>query len=191
MAAAKSMADAEATMVENLKKTSGKSLEEWLALLASHRGSKHGAIVSLLKSEHGMTHGYANLVAHKLLKSDAASSSGEGVDLVAEQYAGAKTALRPIYDAIVEAIGKLGADIELAPKKAYVSARRSKQFAILQPSTSTRFDLGLNLKGVPAAGRLEASGSWNAMVTHRVKLARVDEVNAELVAWIRQAYENA
>lgn len=187
----KSPTDAEATMVANLEKTTGKSLDAWLALLKDQRSEKHGAVVSLLKTKHGMTHGYANLVAHKLLKSDAGSVAEGGADLVAEQYSGAKAGLRPIYDRLAEAMSKLGGDVEFAPKKAYVSVRRSKQFAIIQPSTATRLDLGLNLKGVEPTGRLEAAGSWNTMVTHRVKLAGADEVDAEVIGWMKQAYEKS
>ena len=55
-------------------------------------------------------------------------------------------------------LSKLGKDVEVAPKKAYVSLRRNKQFALIQPSTRTRVDLGLNLKGVEPEGRLEGRG---------------------------------
>ena len=83
----------------------------------------------------------------------------------------------------------LGDDVELAPKKAYVSLRRSKQFAIVQPSTKTRLDLGLNLGAMPPAGRLEAAGSFNAMVTHRVRLQGADEIDEAVIGWLRAAYE--
>jgi predicted transport protein len=191
MAAPKCPADAEATMVANLDKTTGRSLDAWLALLKDRKGEKHGAIVASLKSDHGMTHGYANLVAHKLLKSDAGSAADDGTDLVAAQYAGAKAPLRPIHDRLRKAIAAFGGDAEFAPKKAYVSVRRSKQFAIIQPSTATRLDLGLNLKNVDPVGRLEAAGTWNTMVTHRVKLATESDVDGELIAWIKQAYDRA
>ena len=62
------------------------------------------------------------------------------------QYAGAKAGLKPIYESIVEAVQKFGKDVEIAPKKAYVSVRRSKQFAIVQPSTASRVDVGLVLR---------------------------------------------
>ena len=79
-------------------------------------------------------------------------------------------------------------DVEVAPKKAYVSLRRAKQFAILQPSTATRLDVGLVLAGVEPTDRLETAGSFNAMVTHRVRLESVDQVDKELMSWLRQAY---
>src|SRR5260370_42674911 len=102
-----------------------------------------------------------------------------------------KAAMRTIYEAIVGAVRSFGPDAQFVAKKAYVSLRRSKQFGLIQPSTATRIDVGLVLKGVAPAGRLEASGSFNAMVTHRVRLPGPGEVDAELVAWLRQAYEGA
>jgi hypothetical protein len=91
----------------------------------------------------------------------------------------------------VAAVEAFGDDIELAPKKAYVSLRRAKQFGIVQPSTKTRVDVGINLKGVDPGGRLEASGSFNAMVSHRVRVSDAAEVDDELIGWLRDAYEAA
>jgi len=182
--------EAMATMIANLPAKTGKTLDQWVAVVNESKLQKHGEIVTLLKAEHAMGHGYANLVAHKALASDA-QSVAETTDLVAAQYSGAKAALRPIYDALVAAIRKFGDDVELSPKKAYVSLRRSKQFGLIQPSTATRVDVGLNLKGVPPTGRLEASGSFNAMCTHRVKLGAAGDVDKQLVGWLEQAYRSA
>ena len=90
--------------------------------------------------------------------------------------------------AVLAAVKKFGADVEISPKKAYVSLRRNKQFAIIQPSTATRLDVGINLKGVEPAGRLEPSGSFNAMVSHRVRVSKPDEVDKELLGWLKKAY---
>jgi predicted transport protein len=110
---------------------------------------------------------------------------------VAAQYAGKKEGLRPIHDALIAAVKKLGADVEVSPKKTYVSLRRSKQFALIQPSTATRIDVGLNLRGEKTTPRLEASGSFNAMVSHRVRVESKKEVDPELKGWLKQAYDRA
>lgn len=185
---AKTADEAVQSMTANLKEKTGKSLEQWTAI-AGKLGVKHGEIVKTLKEKHGLTHGYANFVAHAALKSDAASLA-KTTDLVADQYAGEKAALRPIYEAILKAATACG-EVEVAPKKGYVSLRRSKQFALVQPSTRTRVDLGLNLKGVAPTARLEASGSFNAMVSHRVRLDSVRQVDAELRKWIKAAFDAA
>jgi len=179
-----------ATMVANLKEKTGKTLDQWLKIVKGSKLGKHGEIVKFLKGDHGMTHGFANLVAHKFLKSDAGSQF-ETADLVAVQHSGEKASLKPIYDAIIVAVQKFGKDVEIAPKIAYVSLRRRKQFAIIQPSTKTRVDVGVNLKGVIPVGRLEASGSFNAMVSHRARLEKKSDVDAELIGWLKAAWEQA
>ena len=81
--------------------------------------------------------------------------------------------------------------LELAPKKAYVSLRRKKQFGIIQLSTKTRVDVGINLRETKPTGRLEKSGSFNTMVSHRVKVTDKKEVDKELVSWLKKAYEQS
>lgn len=172
-----------------LQKKTGKSLEEWKTIALGSAMTGHMQLVDWLKSEHGLGHGYANTIAHAAKQTSAVSI--DDVDLLANLFAGPKAHLRPIYDKIVSATSGFGDDVELAPKTAYVSLRRSKQFAIAQPSTKDRFDLGLNLKGTEAAGRLELSGTWNTMVSHRIRITTPEEVDEELIDWLNSAYDRA
>lgn len=179
---------ATASMIANLEANTGRSLADWTALAKGSGHTKHGQMVAWLKADHGLTHGYANLVAHKAMASDAGSQGSN--DLMMAMFEGPKAAMKPAYDKVAAIVDGLGG-VEFAPKKGYVSFRRSKQFGLAQPSTKDRLDLGLTLKGVEPSGRLEKAGSWNAMVTHRVRIASADEVDAEVAAWIRQAWEAA
>lgn len=129
-----------------------------------------------------MTHGYAGMVSHKFRETD------EEVDLVAAQYSGAKADLKPLYDVIASYAESLGSDVELAPKKASVSLRRKKQFALIVPATKTRIDLGLALKGDEPAGRLE---SWNAMCSHRVRIESAEQFDDDVKAWMKEAYSRS
>ncbi len=178
------------TMIANLEKKTGKSLADWVALGQKSGLDKHRALINHLKGEHGLTHGYANLIALQVLDANKGGATGED-DLVANQYDGGKAGLKPIYDALIEAINGFGSDVELSPKKAYVSLRRKKQFGLIQPSTKTRVDVGINLKGEEPSERLEASGSFNSMVSHRVRLGSAADVDNELIGWLQQAYEAA
>ena len=171
-----------ATMLANIPDKTGKTLEAWKAIVAKAELEKHGMILKLLKTEHGVTHGFANLIAAKCLEKEAS------VDLVANQYEGAKQGLKPLYDAIVKHAKSLGAEVEIAPKKTSVSLRRKKQFALIVPASKSRIDLGLALKGEVANGRLEA---YNAMCSHRVRLETLDSFDDEVKSWIRQAYDRA
>lgn len=173
-----------ATMQRNLPEKTGKSLSEWHKILKKSSLEKHGELVKLLKSDHAVTHGFANFIVAKYRETGTTTDDG----LVDAQYAGPKADLRPIYDALINAVSSFGKDVELAPKKTYVSLRAKKQFGLIQPSTKTRVDIGLNLGAIKATKRLENSGSFNAMVSHRVRLASVDEVDNQLIGWLKKAY---
>ena len=182
--------DATLSMVRNLEVKTGRSLAEWVAVLKGSGQEKHGQMFAWLKAEHGLGHGYANLIALETrggVVSAAPASADEGVAAV---FAGDKAALLPLYQDVEAYVRSLG-DVEVSPKKANVSLRRSKQFALVQPSTKTRLDLGLQLKGVAPEGRLEASGSFNAMVSHRVRLERPSDFDAAVKAWLKAAWEAA
>jgi predicted transport protein len=179
----------EASMARTLEEKTGKPLQEWVALARGLGAARHGEIVSRLKAEHGLGHGYANLVAAHVLRPAEGAPAGD--ELVEAAFSGPRAALRPWYDALLAEVHAFGPDVELAPKKGYVSLRRSKQFGLVQPSTATRLDVGMVLKGVEPTGRLEPSGSWNAMVTHRVRVTDAAQVDAELVGWLRRAYDAA
>jgi hypothetical protein len=186
---AKSPEEGMASLLANLEAKTGKSIDSWVAIARGSKLTKHKDVVSFLKEKHTLSHGYANQVALRALASADAPATGSA-DLVEAQYQGAKAAMRPVYEALVAAIRSFGPDVEFAPKKAYVSLRRSKQFGLIQPAAS-RVDVGLVLKGVAAVGRLENSGSFNAMCTHRVKVGGIKEVDPELLGWLRRAYEGA
>jgi len=180
---AKSPEELAQTMIDNLPAKTGKSLSEWQTLVTKSRAEKHGEIMKLLKGEHGVTHGFANLIAQKCIGNFDVSTD----DLVANQYKG-KEALRPIHDAIVDYVKSYGEELEISPKKTSVSLRRKKQFALIQPSTKTRIDLGVNLKGVEPTGKLEA---MSGMCTHKIKLTDVEGFDADVKAWLDQAFERA
>jgi predicted transport protein len=178
-----------ATQLANIEINSGKTLAQWTKIINDSGFEKHGELVNFLKAKHGFTHGNANTLVHVAKKSHAGASEDKD-DLVEEQYKG-KEELRAWYETLMKEISKFGDDIEVSPKKAYVSLRRKKQFAIIQPSTKTRLDVGLNIKGVPAGGIAESSGSWNAMCTHRIKVEEKGILNSELFSLIKKAYEQA
>lgn len=184
------LAAAEESQWRNLEQQTGRSQAQWIELTRAKGQAKHGEIVAWLKQEFGIGHGYANLVAI-CAREAAAGGAPAQEDLVAAQYAGAKAGLRPLYETLISVVHALGKDVEVAPKKTYVSLRRSKQFALVQPSTAKRLDLGLNLKGVAPAGRLESSGSFNAMCSHRVRIEAAADIDDDVRKWLRQAYDAA
>ncbi|MFN2190269.1 MAG: DUF4287 domain-containing protein [Candidatus Promineifilaceae bacterium] len=177
-------------MIENMPEKTGKPLEEWFSVLSASGLEKHGQLMKVLKGEYGVSHGYANTIVI-LYRQQEAGGEPKEEDLTAAQYEGAKAKLKPIYEALISEVNKFGSDVEIAPKKTYVSLRRSKQFAIVQAATKSRVDLGLNLKEVEAGGRLEGGNVFSGMCTHKVRLTEVGQVDQEVVGWLKQAYSDA
>ncbi|MBX3036476.1 MAG: DUF4287 domain-containing protein [Anaerolineales bacterium] len=179
------------TQINNIQKKTGMSLTELSAFIKKSGLSKHGEIRSMLMEKLGLGHGDANTLTHVVLKSDGASAAkGKSEDAVLDEiYSGAKAGFRPIHEKLMKEINKFG-EFEIAPKKGYVSLRRKKQFAMIGPKTNTRFEVGINIKGLKKNARLneQAAGS---MCNYTVNLTEAKEVDAELIAWIKSAYEGA
>jgi hypothetical protein len=154
--------------------------------------TKHGEIRAMLISELGLGYGDANALADYALKSEGERAAGaKGVDdsqVLDEIYSGAKAALRPIHDRLKSEIDLLG-EFEISPKKGYVSLRCKKQFAMIGPATNTRVELGLNVKNLEANARL-AEVPPGGMCNYKVRLADPQEVDDELIAWIKRAFES-
>ena len=173
------------TMIGNMPEKTGKSLEEWKAILKQKNFAKHGEAMKFLKGEHGVTHGFANTIIH-LSKENTQDAN----DLVTAQYKG-KEDLLPIYEKLIAVVSDFGKDVITTPKKTSVSVIRKKQFALIKPATKTRIDLGLKLKDKPVTNRLGNSGPFGTMCTHRVQLTSTSEVDNELKMWLKEAYEKA
>jgi len=173
------------TMIDNMPEKTGKSLEEWKKLLKTKSFEKHSEGVKYLKSEHNVTHGFANTIV-TLSKDDGHTSE----DLVVSQYKG-KEDLVPVYKELIKYLKSLGTDVTISPKKGSVSMIRKRQFVLIKPATKTRIDLGFKLKDKPITNRLENSGPFGSMCTHRVKLSDPKEIDDELKAWIKEAYEKS
>ena len=179
------------TQLATIEKRTGKSLAQLAAIVTGSGLTKHGEMRDLLKRDLGMGHGDANTLVHHVLKSDGATAAeGKGDDAVLDEiYAGPKAGLRPIHDKVLAAVKTFG-PFEIAPKKGYVSLRGKKQFAMVGPATKSQVEIGLNMKDVAATARLIANPP-GGMCQYKVRVGDAAEVDAELIAWIRRAYEGA
>jgi len=173
------------TMIANMPAKTGKSLEEWKIILKSKSFAKHSEGVKYLKSEHGVTHGFANSIV-TLSKEETHSTD----DLISAQYKG-KESLQPICDEMLAYVKTLGDDVTVTPKKTSISVIRKRQFILIKPATKSRIDLGFKLKDKPIDKRLEGSGPFGTMCTHRVKISDISDVDDQLKSWISEAYEKS
>ncbi|MFN7962427.1 MAG: DUF4287 domain-containing protein [Thermoanaerobaculia bacterium] len=187
-----SVEQAMATQLANIEKRTGKTLAELTAIVLGSGLSKHGELVAMLKSTLGMGHGDANTLVHTVRKAQEGEGAAEpaGSNQVLDGlYTGPKAALRPVHDRLLAEIRNFG-EFEESPKKGYVSYRRKKQFAMIGPATNTRVELGLNMKGVEPTERLQALPPGQ-MCNYKLRLGSPEDVDAELLGWLRTAYDAA
>ena len=176
------------TQIRNIETRTGKTMKQLIALVHGSGLAKHGEIVTMLKTDLGLGHGDANTIAH-LAKQEAQPATNPDADPLDALYVGPKAALRPIHEVLLKQLDKLG-PFETAPKQKYVSYRRKKQFAMIGPATNTRVEMGLNIKELAGSERLEKLPPGK-MCQYQVKLTDAAQVDTELSAWIKAAYDAA
>ena len=174
---------------ESLAARTGRSLEQWLAVVRSSGLDPldQAAVRGWLRREHGVPQNSQWAIA------DAAAREAGWVrptvaEYVDRQYTGPKAALRPIYDALAAAIGRLGDDVSVEGRGGYTPFVRGRQFAAVAAATRDRVDLGLRFTDPPASARLQPGGG-PGQATHKVSLRSVPEVDAEVEDLLRAAYE--
>ncbi len=184
-------------IVANLPAKTGRSMVEWVKLVKAASLSADKERREWLKREHGIGGTTARMVVDRAAGRGATDTDEQAYlkaapGYVDGMYAGGKAALRPIHDALVELGRSLGEDVKVCPCETIVPLYREHVFAQIKPSTRTRVDFGLALKGtkkkIPA--RLIATGGLERgdRITHRLALESVDDIDAVVQAWLAEAY---
>jgi predicted transport protein len=180
------------TYLDNIRAKTGKTAEELGAMAKAKGLTKSSQVVAWLKREFDLGYGHAGMIWYLMAYADDAKTTH--TDRLAKLFAGKKDKWYKPYQDLEARIKKFGADVNISANITYINMLRDeKKFAIVQPS-SERLDIGVKLKGTKIeakAGRLEPSGSWNVMVTHRLKISDAKEVNKEVLAYLKQAYDLA
>ena len=106
-------------------------------------------------------------------------------------FAGKKAVLRPIYEEIFRLATGLGTDVTVSPGKTIIPFYRNHVFAQVKPTTQTRVDLGLCLRGVKPGGRLVSTGgeAKGDRITHRIGISSLGEIDWEVKSWLKRAYD--
>ena len=179
------------TQMKNIQTKTGRTLDELAAIIQKSGFSKHSEIRDMFHREMGLGYGDANALTHAILQSDGTrAAQGLSEDHVLDTiYTGSKASMRPIHEKIMAQVLQFG-EFEILPKMGYISLRRRKQFAMIGPATNTRFEVGLNIKGLESGHRL-IEQLPGGMCTYKVKLTDAAEVDSQLIGWIKQAYDGA
>jgi hypothetical protein len=178
-----------------LKQKTGLSLAEWIKLVNKEGPATEKERSAWLKEKHGMGMNYAGWIAEQSLgKGDDGSPETylkNAETYVEKMYSGAKETLRPIFDALLVLGRSMGADVKVCPCQTIVPLYRKHVFAQIKPTTRTRIDLGLALKDTKVPKRLIDTGGFakKDRITHRIEIASVKDIDAEVKKWLKTAYE--
>lgn len=180
----------------DLPEKTGRSLEEWLALVKKSGPPGEKERREWLKREHKLGTNTAWWIAERLEGKGMEEDSPEAYLTAAEEwvnamFAGARTALRPLYDQLLQVAFSLGRDVKACPGKTIVPLYRNHVFAQIKPSTNTRVDLGLSLGNIKTPKRLIDTGGFEKKdrITRRIEVKSNTDIDAELKRWLKTAYD--
>lgn len=182
--------------VETLPEKTGRSLDEWIALVKKSGPKTEKERREWLKTNYKLGANSAWWIAER--------AEGKGLEdndpevylqaaekYVEEMFAGSKAGLRPIYDRLLKIGLGIGKDAKACPCKTIVPLYRNHVFAQIKPSTRTRIDLGLSLGDMKTPARLINTGGFEKKdrITHRIPISALDEIDDEVKHWLKMAYD--
>ena len=183
--------------VAELKSKTGRSQEEWLALVRKEGPKNEKERREWLKTRHKLGTNSAWWIAERADGKAGEEDTPEGylraaARYVEEQYAGPKEKLRPVYEELLR-LGKLqGDDVKVCPCRTIVPLYRNHVFAQIKATTNSRVDLGLALthyKGKLPKRLVDTGGlAKKDRITHRIGLESVAEIDSEVKKWLETAY---
>jgi hypothetical protein len=183
-------------MAATLQEKTGRSLDEWLALLKKSGAKTEKERRAWLKSAHGLGMNTAWAIAGFAEPKGSQFASPEAYLAAAEEYvdhmfSGAKAALRPLYEELLRLGLGIASDVKACPCQTMVPLYRHHVFAQIKPATQTRIDLGFALGARPAEGRLIDTGGYakKDRITHRIPISTAKDIDAEVKKWLKTAYQ--
>jgi Domain of unknown function (DUF4287)/Domain of unknown function (DUF5655) len=175
--------------MDNIQAKTGNSPDDFKRLAKEKGLDNYRALITWLKSDYKLGQGHANAMAHVILETfDNSLTTDQHVD---KHFTGAKAVWRQAFDNLMRQVDKFGGDVRLSPSDSYISINRGDTKIGIFHVTAKKVNIGIKLRGTPPRGRLEPSGTWNSMVTHRVQITEPREIDDQIVRWLREAYDKA
>ena len=180
----------------DLKGKTGRSIEEWVALVQKSAPREEKARGEWLKEKHGLGTNYARFIAERAAGKGSEMDTPEAYLAAAERYVeemfgGSKAGLRPLYDELLRIGLAIGPGVKACPCQTIVPLYRNHVFAQIKPATRTRIDLGFALGARKAEGRLIDTGGYakKDRITHRIPVESASDIDREVKHWLQIAYE--
>src|SRR6266446_3109685 len=182
--------------VATLSKKTGRTLDEWIQLVTKSGLRTEKERREWLKTKHKLGTNSAWWIAERAEGKGTEAGDPEAYLAAAEKYVaamftGAKAALRPIYDQLLQLALKQGNDVKACPCQTIVPLYRHHVFAQIKPATNTRIDFGCALRDTKPTGRLIDTGGFakKDRITHRIPITSAADIDEEVKRWLRKSYE--
>ncbi len=182
--------------IQELPKKTGRSLEEWIALIKDTGPPTEKERREWLKKEHKFGTISAAWIAGRLEGKNTEGDSPEAylktaAEWVEVQYSGPRAALRPLYEQLLKLGFSLGKDVKACPCKTMVPFYRNHVFAQIKPATNSRIDLGFALGNMKTPKRLIDTGGYEKKdrITRRIEVRAKTDIDDEVKRWLKKAYE--
>lgn len=176
--------------LDNIKAQTGKGPEDFIALAAERGLSKAKAreIYTWLNEEFGLGRGHAMAIFSVIQADGAPRATAE--ERLEKLFTGGRAKWRPAFEDLLARTDAFG-PVVVDPTDTYAGLTKAgKKFAIFQPGAG-HVDVGIKRKGVEPTDRFAAAGAWNSMVTHRTRATDAAQLDAELLEWLKAAYDAA
>ena len=181
-------------VTSSIQERTGRSLDEWVALVdrSGVDPLDQPAVRRWLRDVHEVGQNTQWAIADEVARR-AGWVRPTVEQYVEQQYAGTRAGLRPVFEAVRSAALALGDDVRIEGRSTYVPFVRRRQFAAVAAATATRVDLGLRLPDPPPgpAGERLRPAKAPGQATHKVALASVEDVDDDVRALLRAAYEHS
>ena len=182
--------------IAELKKKTGRTLEEWLKLIKKEGPAEEKARRDWLREKHGQNTMTATWLAERSVGKGAEMEDPDLYLAAAERdvdkmFSGGKAHLRPVYDALLKVGLKTGKEAKACPCTTIVPLYRNHVFAQIKPATQTRIDMGFALGDMKPTGRLIDTGGFakKDRITHRIAISSLDDIDEEVKHWLKIAYD--
>ena len=186
---AKEAFEQERTFIETAETATGKSIDDWMTAIKASGNDKNNAIIKWIKDAHSLNHMQAAILAGIYL------NDGQPVfvpEVLFKKLFDGKASQQPLYQAL-EARIKAEIDAVLfIPTKTYVSLEDNRVFGCVKIN-KTNLRIGLDLGDRAFDDYVQPAKGLGAMpnIGHMIEISNEAAITAELVGYVRQAYERA
>jgi hypothetical protein len=182
-------------IVRKLSENTGKSLDDWAAVLRKQGPVTVPEQKVWLKDQFGLGGSTVSVIVDHARGADEEMNPEvylkKAPEYVDELFEGPKAHLRPICDALLTLAASFGNDVKVSPCKTFVPLYRNHVFGQIKPTTQTRVDLGLAIGDAKTGKRLLDTGGLakKDRITRRIELTSVSDIDAEVKKWLKAAYD--